>query len=177
MRRLVGDRTIDEVISSGRAEINSLAELEMQQALDRYESGIEIISVRLQSPSPPEPVKDSFNAVNRAQQEKERLINEARGQRNLLIPAERGKRDRAVAEAEGFSDRVIQEAQGQAAAFLAQLVEYNKAPEITRQRLYLEMMEEVLQGVEETIIVDDDVKSLLPTLRLDAANSSNRGGQ
>ena len=119
MRRITGDASVDSVITIGREQIASDAKEEMQQMLDGFEAGIRIEGVKLQSATPPEPVKDAFDAVNRAKQSKERVVNEAKGERNRLIPAARGKRDRAIAEAEGYALRVKMEAQGRANAFLS----------------------------------------------------------
>ena len=131
-----------------------------------FEAGIRIEGVKLQSATPPDPVKDAFDAVNRAKQSKERVVNEAKGERNRLIPAARGKRDRAIAEAEGYALRVKMEAQGRANAFLSRLTEYNKAPEITKKRLYLEAMEQILAQVDEKTVIDESVKGILPLLDL-----------
>jgi membrane protease subunit HflK len=179
MRQLVGDRSVDEVITTGRAEIAGLAKTEIQKMLDRYESGVEIVTVRLQSATPPEKVKDAFDAVNRARQNKERTINEAEGEKNRVLPAARGERDRVIAEAEGYRQRIVQSATGRANAFLAQLTEYEKAPEITKTRLYLETMEEILGQVDDKIVIDESVRGLLPFLNLDAETppaSAVKGG-
>lgn len=170
MRKLVGDRSVDEVITTGRAEIAGLAKAEIQEMLDRYESGVQIVTVRLQSATPPEKVKDAFDSVNRARQNKERTINEAEGEKNRVLPAARGERDRVISEAEGYQQRIVQSATGRANAFLAQLTEYEKAPEITKTRLYLETMEEILSQVDEKIVIDESIQGLLPFLNLDAEN-------
>ncbi|MHC4698024.1 MAG: FtsH protease activity modulator HflK, partial [Planctomycetota bacterium] len=134
MRRIIGDVSVDTVITTGREQIASDTKNEMQQWLDSFEAGIKVVAVKLQSAAPPDPVKDAFDAVNRAKQSKERVVNEAKGERNRLIPAARGGRDRAIAEAEGYALRTVQEAQGRASAFLARLTEYDKAPQITKTR-------------------------------------------
>jgi membrane protease subunit HflK len=166
MRRLIGDVSVDSVITTGREQIASAAKTEMQEVLDGFESGINIVAVKLQNATPPEPVKDAFDAVNRAKQSKERVVNEAKGERNRLIPAARGGRDRAIAEAEGYALRVVKEAEGRASAFLAKLVEYEKAPKITETRLYIEAMEEVLARVDDKIVIDQSVRGMLPLLDL-----------
>jgi len=179
LRKLVGDRSVDEVITRGREEIGSEAKREIQDMLDNFEAGVEIVTVKLQSATPPEAVKDAFDAVNRARQNKERVVNEARGERNRVIPAARGQRDRAISEAEGYRERVVLEMTGRANAFLAQLAEYEKAPEVTRMRLYLEAMEEVLTSVDKITVIDESVRGLLPVLNLDAADlptESRKGG-
>lgn len=166
MRRLVGDASVDEVIAISRDQIATDAEKEIQSLLDRFEAGVDILTVRLQAATPPEEVKDAFDAVNRARQNKERVVNEARGERNRLIPAARGKRDRAVSEAEGYREKVVREMTGRANAFLALLAEYKQAPEVTKTRLYLETMEEILAQVDEKTIIDESIRGLLPFLDL-----------
>jgi membrane protease subunit HflK len=133
----------------------------------------------LQAATPPDEVKDAFDAVNRARQNKERVVNEARGERNRLIPAARGKRDRAISEAEGYRERVVREMTGRANAFLALLAEYKQAPEVTKTRLYLETMEEILAQVDEKTVIDESIRGLLPFLNLapeQPAVSASKGG-
>jgi len=167
MRGNIGDVSVDSVITTGREEIADQVKDEMQKMLDDYESGILVIAVKLQTASPPNPVEDAFDAVNRAKQGKERVVNDAKGQRNKMIPAARGKRDRAIAEAEGYALRVLMSATGQANAFVSRLREYEKAPEITKTRLYLEAMEEILGQVDEKVVIDESVKGMIPFLNLD----------
>ena len=174
MRKLVGDASVDEVITVGREKIASDAKVEIQTMLKEFKAGIDIVTVKLQSATPPEAVKDAFDAVVRAKQKKEQAINEARGVRNSRVPAAHGERDRAISEAEGYSGRVVQNATGQVNAFLAQLTEYEKAPEVTRIRLYLETMEEIFSQVDSKIVIDESVRSLLPMLNLDSA--AGKGG-
>ena len=138
MRKLVGDASVDEVITIGRDQIASDAKVEIQEMLNKFDTGVEVVTVKLQSATPPEAVKDAFDEVNRARQNKERVINEARGERNRQIPAARGKRDRAISEAQGYRDRVVKAMTGRVNAFQAQLTEYEKAPKVTRTRLYLD---------------------------------------
>jgi membrane protease subunit HflK len=149
----------------------------MQVTLDGFEAGIKIVGVKLQSATPPDPVKDAFDAVNRAKQSKERVVNEAKGERNRLIPAARGQKDRAIAEAEGYALRVLMEAEGRTNAFLSKLKEYEKAPEITRTRLYLEAMEQILMNVDEKIIIDESIKGMLPLLQLGFGESMPPPGE
>ena len=172
MRQLVGDRSVDEVITRGREEIASEAKLGIQAMLDNFESGVEVVTVKLQSATPPEAVKDAFDAVNRARQNKERVVNEARGERNRVIPAARGQRDRAISEAEGYRERTVLEMMGRTNAFLAQLVEYEKAPQVTKTRLYLEAMEEILTKVDGITVIDESIGGLVPLLNLDPADRS-----
>lgn len=173
MRQVIGDVSVDSVITIGREQIAADAKLEMQRMLDEFESGIKVVGVKLQSATPPEKVKGAFNAVDKAKQSKERIVHEAKGERNRKIPAARGQRDRAIAEAEGYAVRIVKEAKGQASAFLAQLTEYDKAPEITRMRLYLEMMEQVLMQVDYKIVIDESLTGILPLLHLDAGSSDS----
>lgn len=179
MRKLVGDRSVDSVLTLGRVEIAQQAKDEIQSMLDKYESGVEIITVKLQTTSPPEPVKDAFQDVNRARQNKERIVNEAEGDRNRQIPASRGKRDQMISEAEGYANRVVLETQGRVKAFNDMLREYEKSPEITKQRLYLEAMQEVLSQVGDKTIIDESVNRMLPILNLNSERPVNplRGGQ
>lgn len=184
LRRLVGDVSVDSVLTLERDAIAVDAKREIQDKLDEFEAGVEVVTVKLQSTSPPEQVKDAFQEVNRARQNKERLVNEAEGERNSKIPAARGKRDQMISEAEGYAERVKLETKGRVAAFEAQLLEYEKAPEVTRTRLYLEAMEEVLMQVDDKIILDESIQGVLPMLNLDAlknasgstATGNTRGG-
>ncbi len=171
LRRLVGDTSVDAVLTFGRETIASSARQEIQQTLDDFEAGVEIVTVKLQSTSPPELVKDAFQEVNRARQNKERVVNEAEGERNSKIPAARGKRDQTISEAEGYRERILLETKGRVSAFLAQLNEYEKAPEVTRTRLYLEAMEKLLTQVQDKTIIDDSLQGLIPLLNLDASGS------
>ena len=176
MRQLVGDRSVDEAITINREEIRLQAARDIQQELDRFRAGIEVDAVRLQDVTPPEPVKDAFDAVNRARQNKERAVNEALGERNRQIPAARGEMQKAISEALGYKERVTAEMTGRTKAFLDQLRQYKKAPDVTRARLYLETMEQVLRSVSEKTIIDDSVRGLLPLLELNRP-PARKGGQ
>ena len=179
MRKLVGDASVDEVITIGRDEIATQAKDEIQEMLDGFETGVDIVTVKLQSATPPEAVKDAFDEVNRARQNKERVINEARGMLNSKIPAARGKRDQMISEAEGYKARVVMTMKGRVNAFQAQLAEYEKAPEVTRTRLYLATMEKILSQVDSKIVIDESVRGLLPLLDLGAdgpVGPSQKGG-
>ncbi len=168
LRKLVGDTSVDSVLTLGRETIASDAKLEIQTMLDEFKAGVDIVTVKLQSTSPPQQVRDAFQEVNRARQNKEKVVNDAEGERNSKIPAARGKRDQTISEAEGYAKRIILETTGRVSAFEAQLAEYEKAPEVTRTRLYLEAMEDVLTQVEDKTIIDDSISGLLPLLNLDA---------
>jgi len=173
MRKLCGDTSVDAVITSGRNAIADRAREEMQTMLDGFQSGVDIVTVQLQTTAPPDQVGDAFQEVNRARQNKERIVNEAEGERNRQIPAAYGKKDQAISEAEGYRELRVLETRGRTAAFEAQLAEYEKAPEITRIRLYLEAMEEVFAGVDEKIIIDDSVGGgVLPVLDLNSSGES-----
>lgn len=177
MRQLVGDRSIDAVLTLGREEIAAQAKVEMQQMLDEFDIGVDIVVVKLQTTSPPDPVKDAFQEVNRARQNKERVVNQAEGERNRQIPAASGKRDQLISEAEGYQARVTQETIGLISAFNAKLAEYEKAPEVTRQRLYLEAMQEVLGNVGNKTIVDESVNQMLPILNLNNSTANPLRGK
>jgi membrane protease subunit HflK len=170
MREVIGDRTVDEVITVGRQEIEVEA-LQKLQALTRsYEMGIKIDQVQLKNVNPPERVQASFNEVNQAQQERERAINVANGEYNKAIPRARGLAAQTIRAAEGYAKKRINEAEGNVAKFNALLAEYNKAPEVTRRRIYLETMAEILAQVKSKTIVSDDVKGVLPLLNLRGAD-------
>ena len=168
MREVVGDRTVDEVITIGRQEIENQALIKMQALSIKYEMGISIDQVQLKNINPPEPVQASFNEVNQAQQEKEKLINEARRDYNKVIPLAEGEKDQRIREADGYRIKRINEAEGDASRFNALFAEYSKAPEVTRRRIYIETMQEVLPGIRSKIIVDEQTQGILPLLNLDA---------
>jgi membrane protease subunit HflK len=166
MREVVGDRTVDEVLTIGRQQIESEALLKMQELAGKYEVGISIDQVQLKNVNPPEQVQESFNEVNQAQQEKEKLINEARREYNKAIPLAEGMKDQSVQEAEGYKLQRVNESQGDVSRFNAVLSEYIKAPQVTKRRIYLETMQEVLSVVKSKVIVDEDARSVLPLLQL-----------
>jgi len=166
MREIVGDRTVDEVITVGRQEIESIASEKLQAATADYAMGLRIIQVQLKDVNPPRRVQASFNEVNQAQQERESAINRANGEYNKEVPRARGEADRMISAAEGYAKKRVNEAEGDVASFEALLVEYTTAPEITRRRLYLETMSEILPALGKTIIIDEETKGLLPLLNL-----------
>ena len=168
MREVVGDRTVDEVITIGRQEIEAEALTKMQALATKYALGTSIDQVQLKNINPPEPVQASFNEVNQAQQEKEKLINEARRDYNKVIPLADGEKDQRIREADGYRLKRINEAQGDAARFTALLAEYIKAPTVTRRRIYIETLQDVMPGVRSKIIVDERTRSILPFLNLDS---------
>ncbi|MGA9575628.1 MAG: FtsH protease activity modulator HflK [Lysobacterales bacterium] len=166
MREVVGDRTVDEVITIGRQEIETEALTKMQQLSSKYAMGISIDQVQLKNINPPGPVQESFNEVNQAQQEKEKLINEARRDYNKVIPLAEGEKDQRIREADGYRLKRINEAEGDASRFNALFTEYSKAPEVTRRRIYIETMQAVLPGIQSKIIVDEQSQGILPLLNL-----------
>ncbi|PSU36267.1 FtsH protease activity modulator HflK [Photobacterium lutimaris] len=168
MREVVGDRTVDEVITIGRQEIESEALVKMQLLATKYVMGINIDQVQLKNINPPKPVQESFNEVNQAQQEKEKLINEARRDYNKVIPLAEGEKDQRIREADGYRLKRINEAEGDAARFTALLIQYSKAPDVTRRRIYIETMQAILPSIQSKIIIDEQTRSILPFLDLKA---------
>ena len=166
MRRLVGDYTVDEVLTIKREEIDHLAQIEMQKILDDYQTGVRVITVKLLDVNPPDKVKPAFNEVNEAKQEKEKMINQAWEAYNKAIPRAKGEAEKTIREAEGYSLDKVNRARGEAERFLATLGEYKKSPEITRKRLYLETLAEVLPKAREKYIIDPKQSSILPLLDL-----------
>jgi membrane protease subunit HflK len=164
MREVVGDRTVDEVITIGRQEIETEALVKMQALSTKYAMGISIDQVQLKNINPPGPVQESFNEVNQAQQEKEKLINEARRDYNKVIPLAEGEKDQRIREADGYRLKRINEAEGDVARFSALLAEYSKAPEVTRRRIYIETLQDVMPGIRSKIIIDEQTRSILPLL-------------
>ncbi len=171
MRRVVGDRTVNEVLTVGRQEIADQVFTELQELCDQYETGIKVEQVVLQDVNPPDPVKPSFNEVNEAQQEKERLINEAQSEYNKVIPRAQGEAEQTIRQAEGYALDRLNRARGDSARFVAFYEAYRRAPEVTRKRIYLETMNDILPRVQQKIIVDDDLRSILPLLNLGTGTS------
>jgi membrane protease subunit HflK len=167
MREVVGDRTVDEVITIGRQEIETEALTKMQALSTKYAMGISIDQVQLKNINPPKPVQESFNEVNQAQQEKEKLINEARRDYNKVIPLAEGEKDQRIREADGYRLKRVNEAEGDVARFSALLAEYTKAPEVTRRRIYIETLQDIMPGIRSKIIVDEQTSGILPLLNLD----------
>lgn len=170
MREVVGDRTVDEVITIGRQEIEVEARNLLQKVTEQYQLGMSIDLVQLKNVNPPRQVQASFDEVNQAQQEKQRSINVADGEYNKVVPRARGDAARLIAEAQGYAQKRINEAEGDAALFTAVFNEYKKAPEVTRQRLFLETLGEVLPKMGKRIIVDEKGQQVLPLLQLQTSN-------
>ena len=172
MREVVGDRTVDEVLTIGREEIEVEALARMQSLATKYELGVSIDQVQLKNVNPPQPVQGSFNEVNQAQQEKEKLINEARREYNRVIPLAEGERDQRIREAEGYRLRRVNEAEGDVARFNAVLTEYLKAPEVTKRRIYIETLQQVLPLLRSKVILDEAGQQILPLLQLDSEKAA-----
>lgn len=166
MRTVVGDRTVDEVITIGRQEISSVTLEQMQALVDKYELGLRIDLVELQNVNPPDQVRPSFNEVNQAQQERENMINVANGEYNRVIPRARGEADQSIQAAEGYALKRVNEAEGDVARFNALLEQFSKAPEVTKRRMYLETMQEVVSKIEKKIVLDSEASQVLPLLQL-----------
>ncbi|HET6344855.1 MAG TPA: FtsH protease activity modulator HflK [Myxococcota bacterium] len=162
MRRVVGDRTVNEVLTTGRVAIGVDAQRLMQEVLDRYDLGIRIVTVKLQDVNPPEVVKPSFNEVNAAKQEQEQAINNAEEAYNKLIPEARGKAEETISEADGYASAVVNRAEGDAERFDLTLRAYRTAPDITRRRLYIETMQGIYERLQRVTLVDPSVKGMLP---------------
>ncbi len=177
MREVVGDRSVDEVITIGRQEIESDALVKMQLLSTKYAMGISIDQVQLKNINPPKPVQESFNEVNQAQQEKEKLINEAKRDYNKVIPLALGEKDQRIREADGYRLKRINEAEGDVAKFNALLTEYIKAPEVTSRRIYIETMEKVLPNIKSKVIIDIATNNILPLLNLDSKTSQQKQGE
>jgi membrane protease subunit HflK len=175
MRKVVGDRTVNEVLTVGRQEIADVVEQKLQALCDQYETGIKVDQVVLQDVNPPDPVKSSFNEVNQAQQEKERMINEAQSEYNRVIPRAAGEAEQTIERARGYAMDRVNRAEGDAARFVAVYDAYRKAPEVTRRRIYLETMSQILPQISEKIIIDDDLGGVLPLLNLRSGTSGSPG--
>lgn len=167
MRRVVGDRTVNEVLTIGRAEVANEVQVGLQALCDEYDIGLKVEQVVLQDVNPPDPVKPSFNEVNQAQQEKERLINQAQSEYNRVIPRAQGEALQVIQEAEGYALQRVNEARGDSARFTQIYDAYRLAPDVTRRRIYLETLGRVLPQVEHKVVVDDDLRSVIPLLNLD----------
>jgi len=175
MRKVVGDHIVNEVLTVGRAEVALQVTIDLQELCDQYETGIKVDQVVLQDVNPPDPVKPSFNAVNEAQQEKEKLINLAQSEYNREIPKAKGAALQTIQEAEGYALDRVNRSQGNALLFTAIFEAYRKAPEVTRTRMYIETMTEVLPQVKSKMIVDEDLKGVLPLLNLNP--NETKGGK
>ena len=167
MRRVVGNRLGSDVLTVGRVGVESEVKLEMQKILSEYETGIRLVEVKLQDVTPPDPVKPAFNEVNEARQDRERMINQAQEQANKIIPKAKGEAKQVIAESQGYAVERVNRAKGEAARFTSVLKEYLQFKEVTRRRLYLEAMNEVLVKAKTIYIVDHEQRALVPWLPLD----------
>jgi membrane protease subunit HflK len=167
VRKVVGDHSVDEVITTGRAEIALEAKEELQRLCDLYGIGIEVQQLVLQDVNPPDAVRPAFNEVNQAIQEKERAINEAWADYNQAVPRAQGEAEQLVRAAEGYALERENYALGDAKRFEALYAEYRKAPEVTRKRMYLETMIELLPQLGQKVILDEKARGVLPLLQLD----------
>jgi len=167
MRMVVGDRSVDEVLTVGRMEAATQAQKKLQEILNFYDTGIKIVTVKLKDVNPPDPVKPSFNEVNEARQDRERFINEAWQAYNKVIPKAKGEAEKVIAEAEGYAIKRVNRAQGDANRFLAIWKEYKRAKDVTRKRMYIETLSKVLPRVGKIYVVDSEQKTLLPLLSLE----------
>jgi len=171
MREVIGDRTVDEVITSGRQEIEITATARLRELAKAYQIGLAVDLLQLKNVNPPREVQASFNEVNKAQQDRENMINIANGEYNKTVPKALGEAEQKVSEAEGYRLKRVNEALGDASAFGAVLAEYLKAPEVTRTRIYLETMKDVLPQMQNSWIVDERVTQLLPMLQTATATN------
>jgi modulator of FtsH protease HflK len=166
MRRVVGNRLGSEVLTIGRVEISNTARDEIQEAMAKYDNGIHVVTVELQDVVPPKAVQPAFNEVNEARQERERMINEATKQANQQIPRARGQANRVIAESEGYATERVNGALGETARFRSILAEYRGAPDVTRSRMYLETLDQVLPGVGAIVVTQKGQVPPLPLLNL-----------
>jgi membrane protease subunit HflK len=166
MREVIGDRSVNEVLTVGRQEIAAEVEKRLQTLCDQYENGIKVEQIVLQDVNPPDSVKPSFNEVNQAQQEREKLINQARADYNQIIPRAKGQAQQTLEQAAGFATDRVNRARGDAELFIQVHAAYQRAPEVTRRRMYLETMSTIYPKVKRKIVLDDSLKGVLPLLPL-----------
>ena len=167
MRQVVGDHSVDEVLTIGREAIALLAKAELQRLCDLYGIGIEVQQLVLQDVNPPDPVKPAFNEVNQAIQEKERAINDAWAEYNKAVPRAKGEAEQAIRAAEGYALERVNNAAGDAKRFEALYEEYRRAPLVTRKRIYLETLAEIMPKLGRKVILDEDARGVLPLLQLE----------
>jgi membrane protease subunit HflK len=175
MREVVGDRTVTEVLTIGRQDVEVTAQIRLQELSDQYENGIRVEQVVLQDVNPPDPVKPSWDEVNQAQQQRDRLINEALTDYNSVIPRARGEAEQVILQAEGYAVNRVNSAEGDAARFIAVYDEYRLAPVVTRRRMYLETMGSMMAKVPGKVILDSNAQGILPLLPLDGITSRLTG--
>ncbi len=171
MREVVGDRTVTEVLTVGRQEIATTAEEHLQDLVNQYEMGITIDQIVLQDVNPPDPVKPSWDEVNQAQQQRDRLINEARAEYNKVIPRAKGEAEQTILQAQGYALDRVNRAQGDATRFKALYEAYRRAPDVTRRRLHLETMQRVLTKLGGKVFVDKGTATVVPLVPADLLKS------
>jgi len=177
MRAVVGDRTITEVLTIGRQEIEATVKLQLQELCDLYETGITLDQLVLQDVNPPDLVKPSWDEVNQAQQQRDRLINEAKAEYNQVIPRAKGEAEQTILQAEGYALNRVNSARGEAARFKQVYEEYRRAPQVTRQRMYLETMQKILPRLGGKLFLDNDAKGVMPLLPLESLQGMVAGGE
>jgi membrane protease subunit HflK len=178
MRRVVGNRLGSDVLTVARVEVSSEAKVEIQKILSEYKTGVRLVTVELQDVTPPDSVKPAFNDVNEARQDRERTINQAQEQANREIPKARGVAAQSISESEGYALERTNRARGEANRFKSILADYERSPEVTRRRLYLESVSGFLAGMKDLYIVDSDQKALIPWLSVKPpATPPVEGGQ
>jgi membrane protease subunit HflK len=175
MRMIVGDKTVTDVLTVGRIEIAKDVQRDLQDVLDHFNSGMHIVTVKFKHVDPPEKVRDAFNEVNRAKQDREKMVNQAWEEYNRTIPRARGQAEQKIAQAEGYALRRVNQAKGDVALFEEVYNEYRHAPDVTKRRLYLETMNEILPRIKDIYIVDKEQKSILPLLDLGATTKGGGG--
>ncbi len=175
MRQTIGDRTVTEVLTVGRQEIEVSVQQKLQELCDQYEIGINVDQVVLQDVNPPDPVKPSWDEVNQAQQQMDRMINEAKAEYNEVIPRARGEAQQQILQSEGYAVDRVNRAEGDAARFKVLQAAYRKAPQVTRQRMYLETMQKILPLYGGKLILDSDADGVLPLLPMDTFKSLTAG--
>jgi membrane protease subunit HflK len=166
VRKVIGNANVTEVLTTERALLANEIQGDLQSTLNEYDIGVRIVTVKFQDVTPPDPVKAAYNEVNEAEQQRESLIFQAREQFNREVPRARGEAKKVLQEAEGYAVERVNKARGETNRFLALLTEYRKAPSVTRSRIYLETLEEVLPRLEEIYVMDDKTGGLLPLLPL-----------
>jgi len=177
MRAVVGDRTITEVLTIGRQEIEATVKVQLQELCDLYETGITLDQLVLQDVNPPDLVKPSWDEVNQAQQQRDRLINEAKAEYNQVIPRAKGEAEQTILQAEGYALNRVNSARGEAARFKQVYEEYRRAPQVTRQRMYLETMQKILPRLGGKLFLDNDAKGVMPLHPLESLQGMGAGGE
>lgn len=167
MREIVGDRTVNEVLTVGRREVSEAVKVKLQKLCKDYTIGLRVEQVNMQDIAPPDPVKPSFNEVNEAQQEKAQMVNQAKAEYNKEIPAAKGEAKRKIQKAEGYAIERVNRAKGDVARFNSVYEEYKQAPDVTRKRMFIETMSETLPKVKRKLIIEEGVTDVVPLLQLD----------